>query len=413
VDLPTRPSDACPAPTGTASLALEPDPVGLGFADGAATVPGRLAVRLAEVSVQSVEARIAALGARTLARPAAGWLVLEVPEGQERATAETLVAEGLARYAQPVYHYKLVATPNDPYFPTYQSSQFDQMSLTQGWDLLRTDACRPIAAVVDSGADLEHPDLTPNLLPGYDFSDDDDDPSDEDGHGTMVAGIIGAATNNNTGVAGSTQNLAYVLPVKVFPNATSDVIAEGIRWAADAGAHLVNLSLCIVDSSGHCADLTNSPDALIEDALKYAAQKGVIALAASGNDGYNYVGYPASSAYTIAVGSVDSSNTRSSFSNYGDALDFVAPGEAVASTAPAPDYYLQGSGTSFATPYVTGITALYIGQYYAIQGALPNLSQTLTCFQNNSAPATPSSETGFGVPQADLVLDPADGTCYP
>ncbi len=412
VTLPARPPGACPAPpTPTRVLSAPVVPEGVAFHPELATVPGRLLVRLPASGLGP--ASLAAAGVRVAARPLPGWAVIEVAPGREREEAERLVASGAAAYAQPVYRYRLLAAPNDPYFNGHQASQFEQMRLTEGWDLLRPGTCRPIVAAVDAGADLNHPDLAANLLPGYDFSDNDDDPSDTDGHGTLVAGVIGAVTNNHLGVAGSSDNLAYVLPVKVFPNATSDVLASAIRWATDAGAHVVNLSLCVTDNSGtHCADLRNNPDALIEDALSYAYDHGVIAVAASGNDGYSYVGYPASSPYTIAVGSVDAASNRSSFSNYGSNLDFVAPGENVTNTF-LNDNYGTGSGTSFATPYLAGELALYLGQHYAVEGSLPSLNQARTCFENNTNQAARNDQTGFGIPQADRFLDVLDGSCYP
>ncbi len=421
VVLPATAAGACPTPIGTDSLpGPKAAPSGVRFARGAAFEPGKLLVRLPAMRLQSLKADAGRLGILSITPAGPGWAVLEVPAGSERERAEALYAEGLVEYAQPVYRYRLVGVPNDPYFAGNQADQFAQMALTEGWDLLDSGACRPIVAVLDTGADLDHPDLSANLLPGYDFSDGDDDPSDEEGHGTMVAGIIGAVTNNGIGVAGSTNNLAYVLPVKVFPNANSVTIAEAIRWAADAGAHLINLSLCLLSEHDYNGDDLNDcaapddpgiPDAAIEDALEYAYNHGVLAVAASGNDGLDYVGYPASSVYTFAVGSVDASDNRSSFSNYGDDLDFVAPGESVTSTVP--DDYGTGSGTSFATPYVTGELALYLGQYYAKKGALPSFSQAATCFANNTNQASWRSETGYGVPQANAFLDPADGSCYP
>ncbi len=420
VTLPARPLGACPAPpTPTRVLSAPVVPEGVAFHPELATVPGRLLVRLPASGLGP--ASLAAAGVRLAARPLPGWAVIEVAPGRERDEAERLVASGAAAYAQPVYRYRLLAAPNDPYFNGHQASQFEQMRLTEGWDLLRLGTCRPIVAAVDAGADLNHPDLAANLLPGYDFSDNDDDPSDTDGHGTLVAGVIGAVTNNHLGVAGSSDNLAYVLPVRVFPNATSDVLASAIRWATDAGAHVVNLSLCILsnhdyngDSQLDCAAPSDSgiPDATIESALEYAYNHGVLAVAASGNDGLNYVGYPASSPYTIAVGSVDAASNRSSFSNYGSDLDFTAPGEDVTNTVPNGTYDTW-SGTSFATPYVAGELALYLGQHYAVEGSLPSLNQARTCFENNTNQAARNDQTGFGIPQADQFLNVLDGSCYP
>jgi len=405
----------CPRPTaqnlstrlqGGTQLKLQ----GVHFAKNAQIVPGKLLIKPAP-GIQPDA--FTTTGVRVLSQPSGNWTLVAVPPGEERTKAQELVAAGLARFVQPVYRYRLLASPNDPYFNGYQSAQFAQMTLTSGWEWLSEKACRPTVAVIDSGADLNHPDLATHLLPGYDFSDGDNDPSDANGHGTMVSGIIGAITNNGQGVAGSTNNLAYVVPAKVFPNAYSTTIADAIRRATDDGAHLINLSLCILNDAGTaCADLHGTPDTYIEDALQYAHDHGVIAVAASGNDGNSYIGYPASSAYTLAVGSVDASGNRSSFSNYGPDLDFVAPGESVTNTIPD-DTYGTGNGTSFSTPYVVGELALYLGQYYALEGSMPSFSQASTCFQNNTNQASHNDETGFGIPQADQFLDAFDGSCYP
>ena len=417
--IPGSPPRACPPANRALDLNFPEKalPTGVQFTPGPKTVPGKILVRLPEASLQSAVSGIRELGLRVQSTPLPLWASVKTPPGQEKAIAEQLVAQGLATYAQPVYRYRPVGTPNDPYFYD-QRAHFAQMQLIAGWEQMKPNACRPIVAVVDSGADFDHRDLGKNLLPGYDFSDDDPDASyDPESkvkeHGTMIAGIIGATTNNGIGIAGSTENRAYVLPLKVFDQGTSETIAEAIRYAADAGAQLINLSLCIQDEvTGHCSDLGNNPEAYIEDALRYAAARGVIAVAASGNYGDPFVGYPASSKYTIAVGSVELDGERSTFSNYGDGLDFVAPGSNVLSTAPG-NGYLLGNGTSYATPFAAGVLALYLGQYYAVEDSLPSFSQAVTCLANNTNQTTWNAETGYGVPQADQVLDPADGTCYP
>ena len=416
----------CPPPAAlTQTLGLELDePKGWEEVE-ARRVPGRILVRL----TPGVSSLSLPVGVESLESPRPGWLVLATPEGKESEIGEQLLASGQVNYAQPVYRYKLLYTPNDQYF-TYQKGQFELMGLTAAWDRLLREACRPKVAVVDTGADTDHEDLKANLLGGYDFTKSSSEVKDVDGHGTMVTGIIGAVTKNLIGVAGSTGNLAWVVPLKVFGDdgsGTSEDIAKAIDYARTEGYHLINLSLCILsdedkNNDGHydCANFEDNPkpDAFIEEALKDAYRAGLIAVAASGNDGLNYVGYPASSPYTIAVGSVGLDGKRSSFSNYSDLLDFVAPGEDVTSTLPDNRYSIptagfSWSGTSFATPYVTGVLALYLGQYYAEKGALPSFSQAYPCLKNNTNQTDWNEETGHGVPQADQVLDTTNDTCYP
>ncbi len=407
VRLPADPRTDCPAPQARTTAAVQGDPAPQGWNEARASrIPGLLLVRPAKTSKLTLAAGVTVMG-----EPQPGWLLIKTRPGQERPTAQELLAAGEIRYAQPVYRYRLLTTPDDPQFNN-QSAQFAMMQLTEGWDWLSYQACRPKVAVVDTGADLDHPDLEANLLPGYDFNENDDTPDDESGHGSMVAGIVGAVTNNGQGVAGSTNNLAWVVPLKVFGSetASSVTIADAIKYATNHRYHLINLSLCLLTDQGDAC--SSEQDAYIEDALRQAYNAGLIAVAASGNYGHNFVGYPANSKYTIAVGAVGPNGERSSFSNYGDDLDFVAPGENVPSTWYQGDYR-QGNGTSFSTPFVTGVLALYLGQHYAAKGTLPSFSQAYTCLANNTNQSTWNKETGYGVPQADQALDPTDGTCYP
>ena len=404
---PTRPDCPPPIPLAAAQSKDLPELTGWHEVEEAARVEGLVLVRpLASELVLPA-------GTEALGAPREGWMLLKTSPGKERLVAEELLSRGLITYAQPVYRYQPLLVPNDFYFDRYQRSHFDMMSLTNGWDYLSYKACRPKVAVIDTGADIGHEDLARNLLAGYDFADNDPDPSDFDGHGTMVSGIVSAVTDNVIGVAGSTNNLAWVVPLKVFTDAGSGdsvAIAEAIDHARSNGYHVLNMSLCLLNRAGTACAAAADP--YIEDALKNAYDAGLIALAASGNYADSYVGYPANSIYTIAVGSVSLDGVRSEFSNYGDALDFVAPGEGVLSTAPE-DQYHSGDGTSFATPFVSGMVALYLGQYYALKGSLPSFGQAYTCLANNTNQGSWNPETGYGVPQANEVLDPFDGACYP
>jgi len=180
-------------------------------------------------------------------------------------------------------------------------------------------------------------------------------PRDDEGHGTFVAGLIAAESNNSAGAAGVCWT-CKIMPVKVLGasgTGSTLAVAAGINWAVDNGADVLNLSLS-----------SPSPSQTLQDAVDYAWTNGVIVVAASGNDNGS-VKYPAHYPNVIAVGATNSSGVRSSFSNFGPELDVVAPGESVLSTlgtgfGDSGGWYGYGSGTSFASPHVAGVVGLMI-----------------------------------------------------
>lgn len=205
-----------------------------------------------------------------------------------------------------------------------------------------------IVAVIDSGVCLNHPDLAGRVMAGYDFVDNDNDPSDVFGHGCGVAGVIAANANNGIGIAGVAPN-TRIMPVRVLDSrglGNYSNIAAGIIYATDNGANIINLSL---------AGSTNS--SVLEQAVAYAVSRGVIVIAAAGNFGSPNTYYPAAYPSVIAVGSIDVNLQRSSFSNYGTFVDVYAPGRDILTTNINGDYAFN-SGTSFAAPIVAGITAM-------------------------------------------------------
>ena len=409
----------------------------------AAYVPGQLLVQLptgvSEPALQNLKLDGASPPFRTLrtieppkGRTSPTWALLETNPGQEEAVARVLLNNGQAVAAQPNYIYGLLALPtppNDPLYNSNQAAQFQLIGLESAWASAldpTNDALDRLVAVVDSGVAYDHVDLqasVDNL--GKDFSSEhgaDGHPTASSGkHGTVVGSIIGAVTNNNEGVAGVTYNTAKLLPLKVFPDGTSDILAQAINEAVTAGADVINLSLCILNNSGACAKLYDTPDTAIEDALQNAYQNGVVAVAASGNFADDWVGYPASSPYTIAVGSVNAAGQRSSFSNGGTRLDLVAPGENMAgATFPINDggnpAYVQGDGTSFSTPVVAGVAALYMRQYKSAKGQLPSPKQVARCLCATAQDrGDPGFDTGYGagIVRADHALSTADAICYP
>ncbi len=214
-----------------------------------------------------------------------------------------------------------------------------------------------IIAIVDTGVALDHEDLKDKIIAGYNFVSDSNNTYDDHGHGTMVASIAAAQSNNGIGMAGVAWN-SLIMPIKVMDsegNGSYLQIAAGIRYAADNGAKIINLSLGGIN-----------PSFILEDACKYAYDKGAVIVAASGNIG-GAVYYPAAyDDYCIAVGASDYNDEIAGFSNFGQSIDIVAPGVAVYGAVYKPDEpeklsaYGWDSGTSFSAPYVSGAAAVLI-----------------------------------------------------
>ncbi|WP_400164518.1 S8 family peptidase [Brevibacillus sp. TJ4] len=253
-------------------------------------------------------------------------------------------------FAEPNYQFKAFAVPNDPYFSLYQYGP-QRIAAPAAWDVTQGSP-EVTVAVVDTGVQLDHPDLRAKIVPGYDFVSNDTSPADGNGHGTHVAGIAAAVTNNRIGIAGVCP-LASIMPIRVLDNSGSgDLmnVARGIVYAAQQGAQVINLSLGAPASSS-----------TLQSAVQYAWSRGAVIVAAAGNDGSATPNYPANFANVIAVASTNENDTKSGFSNYGLWVDVAAPGDQVLSTYPR-NYYSYLSGTSMAAPHVAGVAALLAAQ---------------------------------------------------
>jgi subtilisin family serine protease len=234
--------------------------------------------------------------------------------------------------------------------PLYLSNQGNmrQIHANEAWASCLLGSPDVVVAVVDSGVDLTNPDLVANLAPGDNFVEPGSPPADDIGHGTHVAGIIGASLNG-LGVVGVAPQVK-ILPVRVMNagSGTTSAIAAGIRWAADR-AQIINLSL-----GGPTISKT------LQAAIDYAIQtKGRLVVAAAGNDGDtgNQTEYPAAYPGVVAVGAVDGTGQHASFSNTGSYVMFSAPGVNITSTFLAGQYAAL-SGTSMASPHVAGLAGL-------------------------------------------------------
>lgn len=254
--------------------------------------------------------------------------------------------QSFVEYAEPNYKFKKLHTPNDPRFA--QQYQFRTAKFPEAWDLWK-GAPGTIIAVLDTGADLNHEDLASKLVPGFDFSDNDSDPTDGDGHGTHCCGNAAAATNNGKGGGGGGYN-CKLMPLKIFPNATSDVIISAWRWGADNGARVFSMSFGRGGGESQ-AEL---------DALNYAEGKGVVLIAAAGNDNSSTILYPAKYASVLGVGAVDANDQKAGFSDFGPDVEVTAGGVNTISTFPGG--YGASSGTSMSCPVVAGLAGLLVSR---------------------------------------------------
>ena len=265
---------------------------------------------------------------------------------KEDLRVESVVPDAVGRIAD----WPADSPPDDPWYANYQAD-LRLIGMRAAWQL-STGASSVVVALLDTGYDGAHPDLSaiPVKSP-YNARTGTKNVNDVYGHGTHVAGTIAAQTNNAIGVAGVAPGIT-IMPVKVMDNYGggywSDFL-EGVDWARTHGASIVNLSLG--------GTLTASQAAAFQPTFDAAYQAGVLVVAAAGNHDRNEPFYPASFAHVISVAATDNNDARASFSNYGPAVDLAAPGVKIESTYPDPLYYYM-SGTSMATPHVVGLAAL-------------------------------------------------------
>ncbi|MCA9671523.1 MAG: S8 family peptidase [Myxococcales bacterium] len=417
-------------------------------------VPGEIVVRFREGSVPK-EATLAdptffktpgmrVIGGHAITKDTRVLRLAErTTAATQRAIAE-LTKRGDVLYAQPNYLRKMFRKPNDEHWPLQWGMQKVQME--GAWEHTTGNAAI-VVAIVDTGIKKDHPDLAGRLLPGYDFIQDttrsgdgngwDPDPDDAGNntgsssafHGTHVAGIIGARGDNGTGVAGADW-ACRLLPVRALgvdggTGADAD-IAAAIRWAAGLTvqgapanpnpARIINLSF---GGPGEGPVLT--------DAIKAALQKGVIVVAAAGNQGGSVDNvYPAATPGVITVGALDYQGQRASYSNYGGAVDIMAPGGALSQQLPITHqgksnweagivstmYYSPGTnngqtwgyhlleGTSQAAPLVAGVVALMLARNPSLTA-----TQTLGVLRGTAdSTATCPQGCGAGMLRADAAV---------
>jgi len=367
------------------------------------------------------------------------WIVVSLPQNTRlNQIIRQLRLDPNVLHVEPNFRVDLdqspsdLELPNDFYFDRSwglnNTGQFDgtidaDIDLPEAWEL-GTGSKEVVVAVVDTGIDFFHPDVRENVwinaneipgngldddnngyiddVHGYDFVSDDGDPFDDQSHGTHVAGIVGAVTNNRQGSTGVTQQVS-MMAIKTFGvRGTADVatVARGVRYAIDHGARIINASWGVDVRS-------EIMRALVEE----AAEADVLFVAAGGNRQSDQLFYPAAFDDTVGVGATDKNDQRTRFSNFGPFIDLAAPGQTIFSTMPDNRFGFL-SGTSMAAPHVTGAAVL-------VQARHPDWSSTdLTRMLLNAVdPIQPDKYIGSGrlnvfkaqqtierLPRADLKL---------
>ncbi len=409
-------------------------------APAARYVPGRVVVKFdAELRARQFRSLAREAGAIGVRRPSwADFHYVQIPvDADPVAVAARLRAEPGVVYAEPDPIVRPLWRPNDEYFDLQWHLR--RIGMETAWEINRGGSSRITVAVIDSGVAYvnrggfaQAPDLAgAHFVPGYDFIWEDEVPTDTDGHGTHVTGTIAQTTDNRTGMAGIAFNVG-IMPIKVLtsdwddengaPNAPSmSVLARGIRFAADHGAQVINLSLG-----------SEAESSTVESAIKYAIGKGVFLAAAAGNSGDegNGADWPAAYARDIdglmAVGAVDYNLARAPYSTHRDYVEIAAPGGNIRADANDDDYpdgILQQTldpdfqehgifnrfaamfyqGTSMATPHVSALAALLMDQGItnpaAVEAAIKRFAS------NKPSDGGRNDDIGYGVvdPRASLL----------
>lgn len=251
-------------------------------------------------------------------------------------------------------------------------------------------------AILDTGMDFSHPDIKDAVIDAKDFTKSHSGAYDNAGHGTHVAGII-AARQNSSGVVGVAP-LAKLLIGKVLGDngyGSSESVVNGIKWAIEKKTNIISMSLG-----------SQYPDERIHQAIKDAVKQGIFVICAAGNDGpsLDTINYPGAFDETVAVGSIDRRRNISSFSSRGKQVDIVAPGDDIFSTYP-PKNYAKLSGTSMATPFVSGVVALMLSKHKEFGGKTPIKNQA-DLLQHLSATAIDAGPHGFDPAYGFGIINP-------
>jgi subtilisin family serine protease len=323
----------------------------------AAFVPGRILVQFRS-KTPGFRARSIVLshGAHVSQEiPQIGVQVVELPDGANEAdSVKAFAALPEVEFAELDWLFPPDdITPNDP---NYSSEWYLRtISAPAAWSVT-TGSSDVIIAVIDTGVDSSHPDLSSKIVPGWNFFDNNSNTSDVYGHGTAVAGAAAASSNNGVGVASVAWG-CLIIPVRVSDthgNASASAIANGLRWAADNGARVANISYNVTGN------------ATVTSAAKYFQQAGGVVTVSAGNDAAFISSQD--NKYVLTVSATDNLDNLAYYSNTGNNIDLSAPGSVIYTTYSGGGYG-YASGTSFSAPIVAGVAAL-------VMSANPSLSPT-------------------------------------
>ncbi len=334
------------------------------------------------LSSQAIQITINAYQVQRIKKiPALNIYLLKIPEYMAvEEMLNVLSVNPDVEYACPNYRtYITAVTPNDNFFnwqyalynkgqeiglPGPSGKSRADIKAPEAWEETKGDDSLSIA-VIDTGIDFDHPDLDGKISSnGYDYVNQDNEPIDDHGHGTYVAGLVAAKTNNSEGIAGVNWN-STVMPLKAIGADGSgyvDDLIDAIRYAADNGASVISMSLGFALGPGESVPA-------LEEAMQYAYEKEVVCVASAGNEGDSVL-YPAAyDNYCLAVAATDYNDSRPSWSNFGPEVDVAAPGLRIVSLVPTwlpaliwKDFTLPpygfGDGTSASTAIVSGFVSL-------------------------------------------------------
>lgn len=387
---------------------------------------GDIIVKYKEGREKQAEYSISSMGMEEVQQSDNGVSLYTVQPGEDllQVVAE-LEQNPAVEYAEPNHEYTVFSSDHDADTDEYFSQQWalENIKAKTAWEKIKGTGGTVTVAVVDTGVDASHPDLANRVVSGENLAEkkadgtlypENRDSNDDNGHGTQVAGVISAIYHNQIGIAGAAGAAdVKIYPVKVMNDkgaGTAFDIAKGIQHAAEQNVDIINLSLGGMYSK------------TVDQAVKYAQNKGILVVAAAGNSATNvdYV-YPAALPDVVTVGAITETKDKiATFSNQGSAIDVVAPGERIRTTTikekgtfgnDSNGYYTEVNGTSFAAPYVAAVAALY--KLQNTNASALEIASAITGAATDLGTAGRDDTFGYGKLDAAKTLDPNIGVEEP